>query len=105
MKRFVLGEVCYYIAVQKDIHTICAQYPAWQLQADQLVGEWDVADFATVRRMVTGICDVADELNHHPTVTFTYNTVRVATTTHDAGNTVTELDIELARQVSVLVGE
>jgi len=38
-----------------------------------------------------------DKLNHHPEWTNIYNRVTVKLTTHDAGNTVTDKDRELAR--------
>jgi 4a-hydroxytetrahydrobiopterin dehydratase len=37
-----------------------------------------------------------DALNHHPSWTNVYNRVEVELTTHDAGNTVTEKDHQLA---------
>lgn len=37
-----------------------------------------------------------EQLNHHPEWTNVYNRVMVKLTTHDAGNTVTEKDRELA---------
>ena len=40
---------------------------------------------------------VIDQLDHHPEWTNVYNKVHVTLTTHDAGNTVTEKDRELAR--------
>lgn len=35
--------------------------------------------------------------NHHPTWTNTYNRIEVKLTTHDAGNTITQYDRELAK--------
>lgn len=37
-----------------------------------------------------------DRINHHPEWTNVYNRVSVRLTTHDAGNTVTALDVQLA---------
>lgn len=39
---------------------------------------------------------VIDQLNHHPEWTNVYNKVHVVLRTHDAGNTVTDLDRTLA---------
>lgn len=50
--------------------------------------------------MIGQLCDLADELNHHPTVAYGYHTLRIETTTHDAGNVVTQLDVALAKRVS-----
>jgi 4a-hydroxytetrahydrobiopterin dehydratase len=46
---------------------------------------------------------VAEKMNHHPTWTNTWNTVRIELTTHDAGSTVTDLDHALAKAIDKLV--
>ncbi len=38
-----------------------------------------------------------EKLNHHPEWTNVYNKVHISLTTHDAGNTVTDKDRELAQ--------
>ena len=43
-----------------------------------------------------------EKLNHHPEWTIVYNKVAVKLTTHDAGNTVTDKDRELARLLDEL---
>ena len=45
------------------------------------------------------------ELDHHPTWTNTYNQIHVSLCTHDAGNTVTQKDWELARELDVLFAQ
>jgi 4a-hydroxytetrahydrobiopterin dehydratase len=45
---------------------------------------------------------IVEKLNHHPTWTNEYNKVHVCLTTHDAGNTVTEKDRELARSMDFM---
>jgi len=91
--------------MEQEIALLLENNPNWILEKNTLVGNWKVADFAMLRQLVGELCDLADELNHHPTVTYGYNTLRVETTTHDAGNTITTKDMELATAVSKLVGE
>ncbi len=91
--------------MEQDINTFLENHSSWQLSDNTLVGNWKLADFAQLRQVVTQLCDLADELNHHPTVTYGYNTLHVETTTHDAGNQITHKDLELARSVSQMVGE
>lgn len=81
------------------------QYPEWRFESNQLVGEWKLANFAELKQVIQKLCDLADELNHHPTVTYGYSTLRIETTTHDAGNQVTEKDIEFAGRTSQLLSE
>ncbi len=86
--------------MKQAIDDLRANNPAWTVIGETLVGNWKFNDFAALRAVVTQVCDLADELNHHPTVTYGYNTLQIETTTHDAGNTVTEKDIQLAERVS-----
>jgi 4a-hydroxytetrahydrobiopterin dehydratase len=45
---------------------------------------------------------LADAMNHHPRWAQNYTLVEVWLTTHDAANTVTEKDIELATGINQL---
>lgn len=90
--------------MDQDIDTFLANHSNWQLVGDTLVGDWKLANFTQLRQAVAQLCDLADELDHHPAVTYGYDTLHVETTTHDAGNTLTAKDIDLAQRVSQLVG-
>lgn len=90
--------------MEQDIAALVTAHPEWTYQDASLVGEWKFASFTQLRAIVVELCQLADRLGHHPTVTYGYNTLQVVTTTHDAGDTVTSLDLELARRVSQLVG-
>jgi len=92
--------------MEQQIQDLLATNPAWSVSGETLVGNWKFDNFSQLREMVGKLCDLADELNHHPTVTYGYNTLTVETTTHDAANTITEKDVELAQRVSeIMVGE
>jgi 4a-hydroxytetrahydrobiopterin dehydratase len=47
-------------------------------------------------------CEIAD---HHPTWTNTYNRVDITLTTHDANNTVTTKDRDLALAINNILGD
>lgn len=85
---------------QQDIDDLLQKYPAWEHVGDTLVGQWKFSDFEELKEVVGKLCDLAAELDHHPTVTFGYNNLKVETTTHDAGNSVTEKDIELVQHIA-----
>ena len=86
--------------MKQAIDDLRANNPAWTVIGETLVGNWKFNDFTELQAVVPAVCDLADELNHHPTVTYGYNTLRIETTTHDAGNTITDKDVELAGRVS-----
>ncbi len=41
-----------------------------------------------------------ESLDHHPEINNVYGTVRIRLTTHDAGNKVSAMDLELARRIN-----
>jgi 4a-hydroxytetrahydrobiopterin dehydratase len=45
------------------------------------------------------IAFLAEKLNHHPTMTNTYHRLRIELSTHDAGNRITDLDVQLAKEI------
>ncbi len=45
---------------------------------------------------------LAEELDHHPDIDVRWRTVTLAVNTHDAGNTITAKDFDLARRVDQL---
>jgi len=89
--------------MKQTIEQFIASHPAWTVSGETLVGNWQLESFDQVKPLVVKLCDLADSFNHHPEVTFGYNTIQVTTTTHDAGSTITDKDIELAQQVAKLM--
>ena len=49
---------------------------------------------------MTEVAMTAEKMNHHPTWTNTYNQVEIRLCTHDAGNTITQKDEDLAEAIS-----
>lgn len=59
-------------------------------------------DFNEALKFINQIGDLAEKLQHHPTIHNTYNVVELYLNTHDAGDIITEKDWELAREISKL---
>lgn len=54
------------------------------------------ADFSEAFSFMTRVALLAEKMNHHPDWHNVWNRVEVKLSTHDAGNTVTEKDRQLA---------
>lgn len=78
-------------------------HESWQPEGDILIGGFSFESFSKVQKFVSHIMEIAEEMNHHPTVSFGYNFVRIETTTHDAGDKITDKDIQLASAISTQV--
>ena len=74
----------------------------WRHEDDALVRELEFADFREAFAFLTRVAFEAEALDHHPEIRNVYNSVRLAVTTHDAGNRVTETDLAFARRVNAL---
>jgi 4a-hydroxytetrahydrobiopterin dehydratase len=67
-----------------------------------LVKNFEFADFDGAIKFINNVAAVAQKLDHHPEIINTYNRVTLRLSTHDAGNTVTEKDRELAAAIDAM---
>ncbi len=75
----------------------------WKEQDNQLTRDFQFADFSEAFAFMTRVALIAEKMDHHPWWSNVYNQVTVKLSTHDAGNTVTEKDRELAGAIDQLV--
>jgi 4a-hydroxytetrahydrobiopterin dehydratase len=75
----------------------------WSEEDNKLHRVFTFADFKEAFAFMTGVAEMADRMNHHPTWTNTYNKVEIWLNTHDAGDVVTAKDHELAKAIDTIV--
>jgi len=68
----------------------------------ELTSTFTFADFSQAFAFMTRVALIAEKLNHHPDWSNVYNKVTIRLSTHDAGNTITEKDRELAAAIDKL---
>lgn len=89
---------------KEKIATLIAQYQGWEVLEDKkLKKEFKFSDFSTARYFLDLIANIAKEQGHHPTLTLTYNKVKVILTTHAAVG-LTENDFIMAKIIDQLGG-
>lgn len=69
----------------------------WEESTNELTKTFEFNSFEEAINFMVRASQEISKLNHHPEWTNIYNKVMVKLSTHDAGNTVTEKDWELAR--------
>lgn len=74
----------------------------WKENNNKLKKSFQFADFSEAFAFMTRVALLAEQMNHHPTWTNTWNTVDIELSTHDAGNVVTEKDRKLAAAIDKL---
>lgn len=79
------------------------QQSGWEETNDTLYKRFLFKDFSEAFGFMTRVALIAQQLNHHPTWTNTWNKVEIWLSTHSAGNVVTEKDRELASKIDRLV--
>jgi 4a-hydroxytetrahydrobiopterin dehydratase len=73
----------------------------WILDNKQLHRTFTFSTFQDAFAFMTKVAEIAEELQHHPTWSNTYNIVDIFLSTHEVGD-VSEKDYELAERINVL---
>lgn len=74
----------------------------WTESDQKLKKTFQFADFSEAFAFMTRVALLAEQMNHHPTWTNTWNRVDIELTSHDAGNTVTDRDRKMAAAIDKL---
>lgn len=76
----------------------------WSEEGGKLRRVFRFADFSEAFAFMTRVALIAEKRNHHPEWSNVWSTVTIDLCTHDAGNTITEKDRDLAKAIDKLVG-
>jgi 4a-hydroxytetrahydrobiopterin dehydratase len=77
----------------------------WSQADNALTRTIQRADFVEALALVVEIGKLAEAVNHHPDIDIRYNTVHLKLSSHEAGNTVTSKDFDLAQRINNLGDE
>jgi 4a-hydroxytetrahydrobiopterin dehydratase len=72
----------------------------WKETTKELNISLKFKNFKNAWAFMNEVAIAAENLKHHPHWSNVYNTVKITLTTHDAGNTVTRQDYELANVIN-----
>jgi 4a-hydroxytetrahydrobiopterin dehydratase len=75
--------------------------PGWEREGDAIKRRFKFEDFQASVDFVNRITPAAEEMNHHPDLAISWNTVECSLSTHSQGG-VTDSDFELAQQIDSL---
>ncbi|KAG8344898.1 putative Pterin 4 alpha carbinolamine dehydratase [Trypanosoma vivax] len=82
--------------------------PGWRLDGNNngiIHREFGFRDAGQVSAFITAIAADSEKAGHHPSFSTKPNAVHVKLTTHDAGDQVTQKDIEMARRLNAAFGQ
>lgn len=75
----------------------------WKEDNNELVRNFEFADFSEAFAFMARVALLAEQQQHHPWWSNVYNKVEIRLTTHDAGDTITEKDRNLAAAIDQLI--
>lgn len=73
--------------------------PGWTYEGNALVKTFTFGSFREAIGFIVRLAFEAEQRDHHPNLTNVYNRVEIALTTHDAGDRVTQKDVDLAQAI------
>lgn len=83
-----------------EVTSALKEVPDWELGDNEITASFIFPDFRAAIGFLMTVAMEADTMNHHPRLTNLYNRVEFALSTHEAGDTITDLDIKLAKYIS-----
>ncbi len=81
-----------------ELRAALNELPGWRLAEGALRRTFEFADFSEAFAFMTRVAPLAEEANHHPDWSNSYNTVTIDLISHDVG-TLTDRDIALAKAI------
>ncbi len=73
----------------------------WQENDNSISKEYTFADFTSALSFVNRVGELAEQANHHPTITLEWRKVTITLSTHSQGK-VTDKDRALAKEIDQL---
>ena len=89
----------------EQIEENLAKLTGWTFADDKISREYRFASFTEAMGFITEMAFACELANHHPELFNVYNRVNIDLTTHDAGNKVTQKDIDLAIKLEEIAGK
>jgi 4a-hydroxytetrahydrobiopterin dehydratase len=74
----------------------------WQSPEEGLYQAFEFVDFAEAFGFMTKVAAVAEQAQHHPRWTNEWNRVEIWLLSHEAGNSITDKDHQLAKEIDQL---
>lgn len=74
----------------------------WVEEDNRLRRTFKFSNFVEAFGFMSKVAIIAEKMDHHPNWSNVYNKVEIELTTHDAGNTITQNDRDLAAAIDAL---
>lgn len=86
----------------EEVGAALAGLPGWSVQSGKLHAEFHFSDFVEAFAFMTRVAFAAEASGHHPEWCNVYQHVVIDLVTHDAGNAISQKDVDLAHTIAKL---
>jgi 4a-hydroxytetrahydrobiopterin dehydratase len=90
------------VLTPEQLEARLAEIPAWAVVDGTLTRSFTFADFSAAFGFMTRVALVAEQLDHHPDWSNSWNRVDIAIASHDAGG-ITDRCVTFAARVDALI--
>lgn len=84
----------------RELDEALTRLPGWVVADGMLTRTRTLDTFLEALDWVQMVGGIAEQVNHHPDIDIRWRTVSLRVCTHDAGDRITSLDVELATRVN-----
>jgi 4a-hydroxytetrahydrobiopterin dehydratase len=86
-----------------EVRTALEKLPGWKVNGKAIERKFEFPDFKQAMLFVNRIAAAAEEANHHPDISISYNKVTLGLISHDSGG-VTNRDVKMAGRINEIAG-
>ena len=86
-----------------ELEEIISKFPKWEYREKSLKQDFMFSDFSEAFEFMVQVSEIAEDLNHHPDWSNSWNKVSISISTHSAGG-LTALDLKFVEKVEALPG-
>lgn len=76
-----------------------SQSSDWNEVNGKLQKQFEFRDFSEALNFINNLAELCESENHHPEINWVYNKIQLSLSTHDAGDVITEKDINLSKLI------
>ncbi|MDJ0735965.1 MAG: 4a-hydroxytetrahydrobiopterin dehydratase [Nostocaceae cyanobacterium] len=87
------------LLTEQEIQQKASTLPDWSVEGSKIECNRTFKDFIQAIEFVNKLVEPAESVGHHPDIEISYNKVKIALTSHDAGG-LTSKDFEMAAVIS-----
>lgn len=88
---------------QSELDAALSDLDGWSVQEGKLHREFKFADFTEAFGFLTKVAIEANSMFHHPELYNVWNKVVIDLVTHEADDSISALDVELAQKIDGLI--